>query len=111
MREIFHITSRSAWAEALETSHYEGDTLKTEGFIHCSDASQVLRVANARFRERRDLVLLEIDPRKLAAELRYEDGGEGELFPHVYGPLNCNAVTEVRDFLPDETGEFRVFPF
>lgn len=111
MQRIFHITSRTAWTEALANAHYEGDTLKSEGFIHCSEAQQVLRVANARFQGRRELVLLEIDPALLAAELRYEDGGGGELFPHIYGPLNCNAVTAVRDFAPDESGTFGVMPF
>lgn len=47
------------------------------------------------FAGRDDLVLLEIDPARLRAELKYEPAPDGELFPHVYGPLNIDAVVGV----------------
>ena len=91
MERIFHIASAAAWARP--GGAYTADTLESEGFIHCSTAAQVLEVAHARFRGRRDLVLLCIDPTRVAAEIRYEnlDGGD-ELFPHIYGPLDREAV-------------------
>ena len=79
----------------------------TEGFIHCSDAHQVVWVANQRFRDRQDLVLLEIDPARLTVEVRYEnlEGGE-QLFPHVYGPIPVVAVVQVMPFRPGADGTF-----
>ncbi len=103
---IFHITTAEAWKEALEVGAYHGDTLTTEGFIHCSTAPQVTRVANARFRGRKDLVLLCIRTDLLNPELRYDPAEAGELFPHIYGPLNVDAVVDVVDFPPEPDGQF-----
>jgi uncharacterized protein (DUF952 family) len=44
-------------------------------------------------------VLLVIDAGKLTAPLRYEAvPGEPAPYPHIYGPLNPDAVVEVRPF-------------
>jgi uncharacterized protein (DUF952 family) len=66
----------------------------SEGFIHFSETEQVTRVANARFAGSRNLVLLCVATDRLAAPLRHEPGdpGSGELFPHLYGPLEVSAV-------------------
>jgi uncharacterized protein (DUF952 family) len=110
MEHIYHITSRRQWLNALKEGLYRGDTLDTEGFIHCSTAAQVVPVANARFRGRSDLVLLKLDPGLLHAELRYEPSEPGQLFPHIYGPLNPNAVVDVLEFESGTDGSFRLPP-
>ena len=89
---IYHITTRQAWAS--DEGDYSGDTVASEGFIHCATADQVDRVAETRFAGRPGLVLLSIDPGRVRPEIRYEGGG----FPHIYGPLNCDAVVSVDDF-------------
>jgi uncharacterized protein (DUF952 family) len=103
---IFHITTRDAWSEAERSSQYRADTLATEGFIHCSNADQVAEVANIRFRGREDLVLLWIEPSLVRAEIRYEKAldGSGE-FPHIYGPLNVDAVARVEAYV-ERDGSF-----
>ncbi len=106
MALIFHITTPAAWKEALEVGAYHGDTLTTEGFIHCSTARQVARVANARFGGRTGLALLCIVTGRLIPELRYEPAEAGELFPHIYGPLNVDAVVDVVDLPPGPDGQF-----
>ncbi len=101
---ILHITTRGDWEAARTLGDYRLDTLDSEGFIHCSTPEQVLGPANALYRGQDDLVLLVIDPARLTAELVYEDCYEaGEAFPHVYGPLNLDAVVGVVPFpsLPD----------
>lgn len=112
---IFHITRRTDWETALPTGMYHGDTLDTQGFIHCSTEEQVVRVANAIFRGQTGLVLLVIDPQKVQVEVKFEPPihpttGEpesgGELFPHIYGALNTDAVIQVVDFAPDSEGLF-----
>ena len=65
-------------------------------------------------RDRADLLLLEIDPARLTSELKWEPptGGplpgvpEGDAFPHIYGPINLDAVIQVVDFELDENGDF-----
>ena len=41
MPEILHITTRSAWEQALGKGSYEPSSLTSEGFIHLSDPHQV----------------------------------------------------------------------
>jgi uncharacterized protein (DUF952 family) len=81
--------------------------LDSEGFIHCSLARQVVDVANTRFRGQQGLVLLQIETARVAPEIKYE-GAEEELFPHIYGPLDREAVITAYDFSPDKHGLFRL---
>ena len=107
MPRIFHITTRSAWEEAVTAGSYTADSLKSEGFIHCSQAEQVTWVANTRFRGRTDLVLLHVDEAAVGAEVRRENVGGGvTLFPHVYGPLPVAAVLNVTPMVPASDGSF-----
>jgi uncharacterized protein (DUF952 family) len=109
---ILHATSQASWAAAQKAGAYIADSLAEAGFIHCSTPEQILRVANALYAGQRDLVLLVIDPSRLTAELRWEPGVdlEPELFPHVYGPINLDAVVRVADFEPDAEGKFTRLP-
>ena len=110
MSTIYHITTPDQWQEAEQAGLYRGDTLDTEGFIHCSTSAQVVRVADARFRGRSGLALLSIDSDKVRPEIRYEEGEVGELFPHIYGPLNTDAVSAVLPFEPNSDGYFSLPP-
>lgn len=104
---IFHITSRSGWERALRLGRYEAPSLAQQGFIHCSTADQVVRVANHLFRGTPGLVLLRIATGKLVAPVVYENlEGGPELFPHVYGPINLDAVEAATVFEPAPDGTF-----
>jgi uncharacterized protein (DUF952 family) len=98
MTTIFHITSRAAWTEAKVLGSYSSDTLANEGFTHCSTTEQVQRSAQKFFKGKTDLVLLHIEQEKVLVEVHYEAAGSGELFPHLYGPLNLDSVVNVEDF-------------
>ncbi|WP_374689003.1 DUF952 domain-containing protein [Promineifilum sp.] len=104
---ILHIAYRHDWEAALLTGDYRANTLTSEGFIHCSTPEQVLGPANALYAGQTDLVLLVIDPPRLTADLVYEDCYEaGQAFPHIYGPLNLEAVEEVIPFAAGVSGIF-----
>lgn len=96
---IFHITTSTVWKRALELGVYEAVSLAEEGFIHCSSKNQVKRSAVNYFKGRKNLVLLEIEESGLTSKLVLENttGGD-ELFPHVYGPLNLDAVIRIEPF-------------
>lgn len=104
-RLILHITTRAAWDAARASGRYEAPSLVGEGFIHFSDIGQVTRVADARFRGTPGLVLLCVAADRLIAPLRDErsDAGE-ETFPHLYGPLNLDAVRAVVAFPEGDDG-------
>lgn len=105
---IYHIATRAAWAQAQEKDIYFPESIAAEGFIHCSQSSQILRVANTWFSHQQGLVILQIDPTLTRSILRWEPGTDksDELFPHLYGPLNLEAVNRVVEFEPDPDGSF-----
>ena len=107
---ILHTTPRAAWSAAQANGKYAADSLAGQGFIHCSKVDQIPRVANVIYAGQHGLVLLVIDPGLLNSELRWEPGTDlaTELFPHVYGPINLNAVIQVIDFEPAADGKFHM---
>ena len=105
---IYHITSRAEWEQAQKIGRYEADSLAGQGFIHSSKAGQVLRVANSFYAGRPGLILLAIEPGKLTSPLKWEPGVDlaTEVFPHIYGPINLEAVYNVLAFEPNPDGTF-----
>ena len=112
---IFHITSRTSWDEARKRGDYRAEGFVKEGFIHCSTLSQVLPVANNFYKGQSGLILLEIEPTLLSAKLKWEppSGGTpppgvpvGDKFPHVYGPINLDAVIRVVELTSKPDGVF-----
>src|SRR6266550_8347129 len=110
-RDIFHITTEEDWARAQADGAYSastsGLTLAQVGFVHCAFEEQVARVASVFFRGLAKLLVLRIAIDKLHAEVRYEnlEGGD-ELFHHVYGPLNLDAIVGVMPLSPWRDGTF-----
>ena len=104
---IYHISSLDEWQRAQGAGSYRADSLASQGFIHCSKREQIPPVATRFYRAQTDLVLLRIDPLRLAARVVYEnlEGGE-ELFPHIYGPLELEAVVAVLPFPANQDGTF-----
>ncbi len=105
---ILHICPVSDWQAARESGEYRPPSLAQEGFIHCSRPEQILATANRFYSGVKDLCLLWIDPRRVKAEIRWEPA-HGEAFPHIYGPLNADAVFYQHAFHPDPDGVFRSF--
>ena len=94
MRRIFHLVTPQAWKNSGD-GPYRADSLASESFIHCSNRDQVVRIANLFFVSQADLLVLTIEVERLTSPIRDEDPGTGELFPHVYGPIDRNAIVEV----------------
>ena len=103
---ILHICTEDAWLAAQEAGTYRAASLDTEGFIHCSTPAQVVGSANRYYAGQSGVVLLSIDPHKLTSPLKYERASSGDTFPHIYGPLNVDAVVEVVPFPCDADGAF-----
>ena len=96
MPEILHITTRARWEQAIAQGEYRVDTLATEGFIHCSTSEQLPWVVEKFYKGQTGLVVLRIDTQKLVPPLKWENPHESwKSFPHVYGPINPDAVIEV----------------
>lgn len=95
---IYHITTRERWAEARVKGQYESDTLESEGFIHCSTEPQVAGVLERYYNGRTGLVKLKILKSKVERPLIFELAGSiNEVFPHIHGAINLDAVVEVTE--------------
>jgi uncharacterized protein (DUF952 family) len=108
---IYHIALAEDWEQAQAAGEYtvstRGQSLEQVGYIHASQEDQVEGVANAFYRGAGELVVLVIDTDRVRAEIRVEQlAGMDEAFPHIYGPLNTDAVTEARPFAPGPGGRF-----
>jgi uncharacterized protein (DUF952 family) len=94
MNYIFHITDTQKWAQAQKIGTYQSDSLAIEGFIHCSTLAQVIDSANRFFQGRANLIILSIDPDRVKSKI-INEGNPNNLFPHIYGELNTDAVTKI----------------
>ena len=93
---IYHVTTASEWKSAQDKGFYEAASLKTEGFIHCSEQHQLAGVLERYFKDKDGLVKLVIDTSKL--DSRYVQEWSPSLmdtFPHIYGPVNAEAVIDI----------------
>jgi uncharacterized protein (DUF952 family) len=96
MALIYHVTTKQEWNVAKEKGFYTAPSLETEGFIHCSEAQQVDGVLKRYYQGKTGLLKLVINTQKLKSSLKYELAPSvNENFPHVYGPINLDAVIEV----------------
>jgi uncharacterized protein (DUF952 family) len=101
---IYHFITQSNLSKYLSDSEFRLPSLESEGFIHCSTLDQVIAVANFLEPYSEEMQILEIDESKLRPEVKYEDAmNNGVLYPHVYGPINRDAI--VAEFHLDWDGE------
>jgi len=94
---IYHVTTAAEWQAAKEKGAYTTPSLQAEGFIHCSaNDVQVAGVLLRYFANKTGLVKLVIDTDKLNSRFIYEwSPSIADTFPHVYGPINPDAVIEI----------------
>jgi uncharacterized protein (DUF952 family) len=106
---IYKICKSAMLQEARGRGRFEGsaDDLR-DGFIHLSAGHQVAGTLAKYFAGQRDLVLLAVDPERLGAGLRWEKSRGGELFPHLYGPLDLDHVISIEALMLQEDGTHRL---
>jgi uncharacterized protein (DUF952 family) len=108
---IFHIVAEPDWRAACAQGSYRPPSLEQEGFVHFSYLHQVARTANARFAGRTDLLVVEIEPERLADPVVDEDlYGSDEEFPHVYGAIPTAAAVGEHRLSRGPAGEFSFSP-
>ena len=86
---------------------YSGASLATECFIPCTkDHSKAVEGANRLFKGRDDMLVLELDVDRLVSPIKHEAARSGTVYPHIYGPINTDAVVGVLALITDEDGQF-----
>lgn len=104
---IYHILPQAVYTALDKTQPYRADTLQIEGFIHCTGAPALLVIVANRFYRQTSgpFVVLCIDEARVVSPVRWEES-DGNLFPHIYGPLHWDAVERVIDFPRSADGTF-----
>lgn len=106
---IFHLTTKDEFFKSKKDNNYQPQSLDEEGFIHCSTGKQVEATANRLFSDQDRLLLLIIDVSTLAANVKYEEDTEqGEAFPHIYGPVNTDAIMDKFTIFAEKNGKFKI---
>ena len=109
---IYHLVPADHWdAQPVDQPYVPADYVR-EGFIHCTKgADQIAIVANRYYRnDPREWLVLILDEQAITSEIKYEPGGDGLLYPHIYGPLNRDAIRGVQSMPRDADGTFRSLP-
>lgn len=91
---IYHIVMPGSWEEQQDLASYEHASLASEGFIHCSYAGQIDGVLDRYYRGVEKVLILTIDPALLTSKLVEEPSTGGEIYPHIYGKINREAIID-----------------
>lgn len=105
---IYLVKPKGAWEADFHDGFFGWATLKAEGFLHAADIHTVLDVANRKFAEETAMVLVTVAGERVTAQIRWEGKPEGVRYPHIYGLLNADAVTEVTDLEKDAKGQYKL---
>lgn len=111
MPAIFHLTPKQYFDALDEDSDFMPAEFEADGFIHCTGSrAKMLEVANRYYKDvPGEFLLLVINEEAVIAEVVWEDGSppdpDGTQFPHIYGPLNRDAIEDIipMNRLPDGT--------
>ncbi len=113
MSLIVHLVAASDWQALAVGEPLRPASLAAEGFIHCTSGDELmLRVANSFYRHLQgEFLALSIDTSLVLPEIKWEhppgsDPHAAEAFPHIFGPLNTDAVVAVRPFTRTDDGRF-----
>src|SRR5512144_1503996 len=92
----FHLVPGDYFEAQDPDADYQPEAFPREGFIHCTDgADEVIRTANRHCRaDPRPYLLLEIELSRVRPPVRYDD--DRRIYSHIYGPLNRDAIVEIR---------------
>jgi uncharacterized protein (DUF952 family) len=94
---IYHIVLPEVWENFKDKESYEAESLATEGFIHCSFAAQLEAVLQRYYAGKERVLILTIDAEKLKSKLVEEASTNNEIYPHIYGEINRDAIVGIEE--------------
>ncbi len=109
MMLIYILCTKEHHEQAVLEGTYRPDSLEGEGFIHASPAEQLTRVANKYYREHASLCLMTLSVDRIRPEVKWETIANGDVYPHIYGPLNMDAVQGVQTVVRQPDGLYAIF--
>lgn len=94
---IYHIVTPEVWDKFKGRKFYEAESLATEKFIHCSYAEQLEGVLRRYYKNAQKVLILTLETEKLTSALVAEPSTGGEIYPHIYGAINAEAIVEIKE--------------
>jgi uncharacterized protein (DUF952 family) len=110
VRLTYHGTPAEYFDGLAQDEPYLPADFGRDGFIHCTNGERRLAdVLSEFYRETAgEWLVLYIDLDLVTAPVRYDD--PDEVFPHIYGPLNRDAIVAVRQIGRMADGRFLLPP-
>ena len=104
LKYIYKIIDKNDWHKARISGSYSGSSKDIkDGYIHFSGEDQVLGTLKKYYKNEKNLVLLKVETLNLD-HLLWEQASDGNMFPHLYSPLNVKYIVDELDILIDEHG-------
>ena len=104
LKYIYKIIDKNDWYKVRISGSYSGSSKDIEdGYIHFSGEDQVLGTLKKYYKNEKNLVLLKVETLNLD-HLLWEQASDGNMFPHLYSPLNVKYIVDELDILIDEHG-------
>jgi uncharacterized protein (DUF952 family) len=102
----YHLVPQPVWDSLKDKNLYEPEAYSQDGFIHLTlGLDPLLKVANMFYTsDDRNFTVLVLDMNRIQAPVRFED--PEEIYPHIYGLLNTDAVIGQLAVIRDENGKF-----
>lgn len=95
---ILHCTSKRNYEESLLKEVYGEELIENESFIHFSTWNSFYEIAK-NFISNEEMVLLCVESDDIEVPIKWEDGGNGIHYPHMYGTLPIESIKEVLPFI------------
>lgn len=106
---IYILVRPEIWTIAQDSGYFYERSLSNEGFIHASAWRQLDRVANHYFAGTDSLLVIGVDPALVKPPIRWEiSASTGDVYPHIYGPLNVDAALIVTTIQRNAAGRFEL---
>lgn len=99
--KIYHIVTPETWEKFKNEDFYYATSLQTENFIHCSFRDQLNAVLERYYKTAEKVLILEIETEKLQSKLVEELSTNNEIYPHVYGQINRDAIVGIEERIID----------
>jgi len=112
MSLIYHMALASRWHSWPQNTPYLPEAYADDGFVHCTAGDELMiKVANSFYRSvPGNFLALVVDTGRLTSRLEWEAPAPGDQlapsFPHIYGPINLDAIVDVKTMVRDAKGTF-----